>query len=44
MKTGIPDSSTVHFLNLDGDYFKDAANLIKLHLDGHILYDSNKLL
>jgi hypothetical protein len=40
----IPGSARVNFFNLDGDNFKDAANLIKLCLDGLILLDCDKLL
>jgi hypothetical protein len=43
LETDIPDYARAHLFNLDGDDFKDAIYLNELHLDGHILHDSDKL-
>jgi hypothetical protein len=42
-ETDILDNARAHLFNLDGDDFKDAIYLNELHLDGHILHDSDKL-
>jgi hypothetical protein len=42
-ETDIPDVARAHLFNLDGDGFNDDVYLNELHLDGHILHDSDKL-
>jgi len=42
-ETDIPDHARAYLFKLDGDDFKDAVYLNELHLDGHILHDSDKL-